>query len=354
LQRLDYGRARQVVTVPVQTLSNNDDVDFATAIVEALQPEHGGGGGSVDQDDTTPTIVLPDAVAAVWGAQHEQLLPLDDVLGNPTTSSSSSHTTMVVDIGGLVTQCSMVHRDICVASVALPLGGETLVELVQEHTRLEAFGKEESSSSSGGETKNNNNKDTFLTDARSLAALQVQARAATLQFTSTTTTASSVNQQQQVVPIHVPYVFSNPNNHHLDTTLSTSVLKSLLDEHIQQQHDDSDLLPPYLSPHLPPPTDVTTLLTSALTQLMEQGQRLPTSIDHVLVVGAASRSRFFLGSLLSSLEQVALTTTTGTTTVVVPSSASQASELTVLGATTMLPNYEYTMDKGLQRRDVSS
>ena len=309
LERLDYAHFRQVVTVPVQLASVDS---FRSAVLDGL----GAGNSQVhsessddDNDASLQTIVVPDAVATVWGAQQQKLIP--------SAEDAENKVTMVVDMGGFVTQFSLVQRDVVLKSLALPMGGETLVELLQQHLKDEA--------------------PTPLTDSRSLAALQIHARSASGELSS-----------QSVAQVHVPYVFADPANHHLDLSISRSTLESLLNSFLQENMSE-EFQGSLLSRHLPLPKDVPSLFISILTELLEQGATLPSDVHHILLVGGASRVPVFKQGLVSSLEMMALSGPASGQKLVQPTS-NLTSELAVLGATTMIPNYEYDLDKGLCRK----
>jgi hypothetical protein len=71
--------------------------------------------------------LLPDPVAAVWGAQHHNLLPVDK-------DPKHSKTFLVLDVGGYVTQLSIVQKDIVLNHFTLQWGGETPIELLVSQT----------------------------------------------------------------------------------------------------------------------------------------------------------------------------------------------------------------------------
>jgi molecular chaperone DnaK (HSP70) len=244
---------------------------------------------------------LPEAVAAIWGAQARSILPNDDL------------TTLVVDVGGFATQLSIVQKDIVVYSSTIPWGGELMVGELVKVLKEEAR--------------------TPLEDARSLSALQMQARSAVAELSTKTR-----------VDVHVPYLFADPSNHHLDASLSRIRLEGAVREYVRDslvaQIKDDDLL----SSHMPTPTDLMSLWTSLFTQLLEQSQHLPSQVDHVLLVGGGAKSP----QVAESVEQ-ALSLLMGQDAarkLIRPESSLQA-ELTVLGAATMLPSYKYSATEGL-------
>jgi molecular chaperone DnaK (HSP70) len=297
---------RTTVTVPVQLTHNTVYAGaFNKDNILPNLPSH------------TTTVLLPDPVAAVWGAQHHNLLPVDK-------DPHHAKTFLVLDVGGYVTQLSIVQKDVVLNHLTLQWGGETPIELL-----VGLLAKESPSP---------------VADARSLAALQTQARVAVAELAG-----------KSRVKVHVPYLFADPKNHHLDTTISRPVLEQEIQADIrnrlvssiianQVDHASDGLL--VLSPHMPSPTDLQSLWTSAVTQLLEISQQTPMSLDHILLVGGGFKSPATVESARAAL--YALMGPDAVNKTVVPDS-SVVSELTALGAASMLPGYEYSMESGLHR-----
>lgn len=283
---------RKVVTIPTSFLAHSDK--FGTAFVDV------GNHGNIQ----TTTSFVPEPVAAVWGAQFQNLLP-----ENPTA--------LVIDVGGWTTQLSVVNNDKVVDSITLPWGGEVMIE------QLVGILQEES-------TQKHNPP---LQDSRSLSLLQIQAREALAELS----TKSRVN-------VHVPYLFADPRNHHLDTSLARTVLESVVENHVRQEiitHMDES----FFSPYMPKPTDLSSLLTSVITQLLEQSRILPNQVDSVLLVGGAAKTPFVQRNLASSL--LLLMGPSGADKLLRPD---EATALTVLGAATLPPSFDYDIHLGLVRR----
>lgn len=259
--------------------------------------------------DINPVFV-PEPVASIWGAQHCNILPTD--------LSSHDNVCIVVDVGGFATQVSAVRHDVVLYHATLPWGGERWIELLVQLLRNEV-----------------KRDDLPLTDARSLSALQVQARTALAELS----TQSRVN-------IHVPYLLPTPGDHHLDTSMSRSVLEQAIQQDVaglKERTNDEDKA--WFSPHLANPSDAAALWTSLLTQLLEHCQLNPIAdVDHVLLVGGAARAPFVAKSLKDALFAI----TGDDKLLVVPDNAALP-ELTVLGAATMLPNYTYDIERGMVR-----
>jgi molecular chaperone DnaK (HSP70) len=308
--RLDYHdnskkqQLRTTVTVPVQLTLNDNNV-YSTGFSKVLP----------DLDHTT--VLLPDPVAAVWGAQHKNLLPAD---GDP----HKPKTFLVMDVGGYTTQLSIVQKDVVLNHLTLQWGGETPIELLVGLLAAESPSP--------------------LTDARSLSALQTQARMAVAELAG-----------KSRVQVHVPYLYADPANHHLDTTVSRPVLEQeiqadirhrLVSSIIADQVENDALL--VLSPHMPSPTDLQSLWTSSVTQLLEISQQTPMTLDHILLVGGGFKSPATVESARAAL--YALMGPDAVNKTVVPDS-SLLSELTALGAASMLPGYEYSMETGLYKQN---
>jgi molecular chaperone DnaK (HSP70) len=85
---------------------------------------------------------------------------------------------------------------------------------------------------------------------------------------------------------------------------------------------------------------------SCITQVLERGKLVPSDLDRVLLVGGGSKPPAVPQSLRTAL--FGLMGSDAASKVVIPESALQG-ELTVIGASTMLPSFEYSPELGLQR-----
>ena len=302
LDRLDMVPAaterpvRKIIAVPstfVGTLSL-----YQTAFEGVLSSHHG--------TTSSQASFVPEPVAAVWGAQFLDILPYE---------RKKDASTLVIDVGGWTTQVAMVRNDKVVHSTTLSWGGESVVEQV-----VELLLQQRPASSP-----------TPISDARALALVQVQARHAVAELASPS---------KARVHVHVPYLFANPQQHHLDAHVAVQ-------DHVRQ-HVVEDLVHEELSPHLPRPTDLTSLWTSVLTQLLEQSATLPTGLDHVLLVGGGAKMPLVQSSVVAALQLLMGAQATAIFPVVDPT---LRSELTVLGAATLLPSFDYSVSDGLVRRN---
>ena len=268
-------------------------------------------------DDSHHTITVPEPVAAIWGAQTLNLVPTPKSKEEHTTSS-----TMVVDIGGLASTISLVRDDKVVASVSLDgIGGESLVQCLVDRIVAET----------GDET--------MAKDEMSLTMIQSSARSSVLEL---------VNKTQS--KIHIPFLYMGrkPDDLHLETTISRTVL-----ERAVQDGWNADVVPKLvleenvLSSSLPTPKDVTSLFTSAVTQVLEESNELPTNIEQILLVGGGSRHKMFEDAFQESITAM-MGPANFQDKAVIPESSMRA-ELTALGASSLLPNFDYDYEHGLER-----
>mgnify|MGYP006386250367 CR=1 FL=1 len=146
--------------------------------------------------------------------------------------------------------------------------------------------------------------------------------------------------------MHVPYLFADPSNHHLDTQVSRNVLDQAIEDHIrdvliEQLTEDS------MSPHMPKPTNLTSMWVSVITRVLEQAEVLPTGLDGILLVGGGAKAPITQHSLSTALNVLMGSIATDKLKQIDPA---VQSELTVLGAATLLPSFEYSLADGLVRR----
>ena len=260
-------------------------------------------------DESHHTVTVPEPVAAIWGAQALDLIP------TPETKEPKS--TLVVDIGGLASTISLVRDDKVQAFVTLGgIGGESLVRGLVDRIL------------------NETGDETMAKDPMSLTMIQSNARSSVLEL---------VNKTQS--KIHIPFLYMGrkPEDPHLDTTISRTVLEQAV-----QDGWNSSVIPKLmeddvLSSSLPVPKDVTSLLTSAVTKVLEDSDEIPTNIEHILLVGGGSRHSMFENAFKTSIEMLM----GPSNKVVIPESSVRA-ELTALGASSLLPNFDYDYDNGLE------
>jgi molecular chaperone DnaK (HSP70) len=253
-------------------------------------------------------------VAAIWGAQVLDLIPTPQ-----TKEEMNTALTLVVDVGGLATSVSLVQQDKVVASSTLEdVGGENFVQQLVYRILKEA------------------DDDTMLQDAMSLALVNTSARSSILEL---------VNKTQ--ANVHIPFLFMGrkPDHPHLDTTISRTVLEQAVQDYWTTTVIPKLLEADQLSMALPPPTNASSLITSAVTKVLEDSGEMPNNVQHILLVGGGSKHHLFqqacqegIWALMGPSPQK----------LVLPESSLRA-ELTALGAASLLPNFDYSYDKGLER-----
>lgn len=245
-------------------------------------------------------VFVPEPVAALWGAQMNdlsmKLQPNDPIL--------------VIDVGGWTTQISIVQNHRITNAATLSFGGETFIEQCVQLLRQDQ-----------------------MTDARGLALLQWHSRIAVHELST-----------QSRVRIHVPYVFADPTQHHLEQDVARTVLEEAVERDIPNMIDVSAL-----SSSLPAPKDLKSWYVSAVTRVLEDSEILPNNLKACVVVGGASRIPLVQRSLQSTLDMLL-----GPFEIeVVPSFKGSAStttspaEWTVLGAASLAPSFGYSLSNGL-------
>jgi molecular chaperone DnaK (HSP70) len=267
-------------------------------------------------DHAHHTITVPEPVAAIWGAQVLNLIPTPQ-----SRKESASVLTLVMDVGGLASTITLVRDDRVVSYVTLfKVGGESLVQQLVHRILAET------------------GDDTMAHDPMSLRLIQSSARSSVLEL---------VNKTQSHVHIPFLYMGRKPENPHLETTVSRTALEQAV-----QDHWNKDVVPELLednalSSSLPPPNGAISLFTSALTKVLEDSDELPTNIAQILVVGGGSKHRLFEEACKESIVALMGPLAANTEKLVLPQSSIRG-ELTALGAASLLPNFDYDYDKGLE------
>ena len=264
-------------------------------------------------DDSHRTITVPEPVAAIWGAQALDLIATPE-------SKDQKASSLVVDVGGLASTISLVKDDKVVAFVTLDgIGGESLVQGLVNRIVAET----------GDETMEK--------DPMSLTMIQSSARSSVLEL---------VNKTQSKVHIPFLYMGRKPEDPHLETTISRTVLEQSVQDGWNTDTIPKLLEDDVLSSSLPTPKDVTSLFTSAVTKVLEFGEEIPTNIDRILLVGGGSRHKMFEEAFRESATML-MGPAEFQSKAVIPESSVRA-ELTALGASSLLPNFDYDYDKGLE------
>ena len=265
-------------------------------------------------DDSHHTITVPEPVAAIWGAQELGILP------TPQSKEENTSSTLVIDVGGLASTISLVKDDKLVYYVTLyKVGGESFVQSLVDRILAET----------GDETMAN--------DPMTLSLIQSSARSSVLEL---------VNKTQSNVHIPFLYMGRKPDDPHLDTTISRTVLEQAVQDYWNSEVVPELLDDGVLSASLPPPTGANALFTSALTKVLEESNEVPTNIERILLVGGGSKHKLFEEACKESI--FALMGPTANSDKLVTPESSVRSELTALGAASLLPNFDYDYDKGLE------
>eukprot|EP00536_Pseudo-nitzschia_multiseries_P009058 jgi/Psemu1/241768/estExt_Genewise1.C_2450020 len=266
-------------------------------------------------DDSHHTVTVPEPVAAIWGAQALNLIPTPE-----TREENSTNSAMVMDVGGLASTISLVRDDKVVASVSLDgIGGESLVQQVVDRILTEI----------GDDTMNN--------DPMSLTLIETSARSSVMEL---------VNKTQS--KIHIPFLFMGrkPNDPHLDTTISRTVLEQAVQDSWSTIVIPKLMKENVLSSSMPIPKDVTSLFTSAVTKVLEESNEIPSNIERIILVGGGSRHKMFEEACTESITAL-MGPASSQSKIVIPETSLRA-ELTALGASSLLPNFDYDYEKGLE------
>ena len=239
---------------------------------------------------------VSEPVAVVVGAEYYGLLPPDK------TGASS---VLVVDVGGTLTIVSLVIEENVTYSVTLPFGGNTHIDLLVSLIIDVFFGQ------SSGDSSNNkyDNADTqlnskpILNDPAALQRLNNAAITAIHELSSKTRT-----------DINVPYLSMDTATRqprHLEFDMSRNVVDATVESwigtklvpHLQclSQNDQS-----VLSSALPPPTDLTSLLSSVIAHTLERTSlNTPFALRAILLVGGGARIPLVRESMTQCVDYLA-------------------------------------------------
>jgi len=266
-------------------------------------------------DNSNHTITVPEPVAAIWGAQALGLIPIPK-----SKEENISSSTLVMDIGGLASTISLIREDKVIWSVTLDgIGGESLVQQLVNRILVET------------------DDVTMGNDAMSLALIQSSARSSVLEL---------VNKTQS--KIHIPFLYMGrkPHDPHLDTTISRTVLEQAAQDNWNTMIVPKLLKDNVLSSSLPTPTDITSLFISAVTKVLEESNEIPSNIERILLVGGGSKHNMFEEACKDSISAL-MGSSNYQSKIVLPDTSLRA-ELTALGASSLLPNFDYNYVTGLE------
>mmetsp|Transcript_5437 Transcript_5437/g.8922 ORF Transcript_5437/g.8922 Transcript_5437/m.8922 type:complete len:467 (+) Transcript_5437:83-1483(+) len=243
--------------------------------------------------------LVPEPVAAIWGAQAEKDLP--DHVDTPI---------LVIDIGGLETTLSVVQKNVIVSTTTIEtIGGDLYVQAVVDHV--------------------GSMREAVRQDGMALQRVYQAAHTAVAELNS-----------QTHAQLHIPYIGMNLETkepEHLDERVARTVVEQKVLETILSTIDPSKL-----STHMPPPTSLSFLWMSILTQLLEVTDMTPMQLSHVLVVGGGAKHAM----MEASVKECFVTLQGNSDNVVCPDARLEA---IALGAASMLPNYQYDTESGLVR-----
>ena len=296
--------------------SNNNTIRTVLTLPPTFYNQHGETIFQNYHDDKHHTVTVPDPVAAIWGAQSLGLIPEPE-----TKEDALSNLILVMDVGGLATTLSLVKQDKVISSTTLQeIGGESFVQQLVNKIFTDI------------------DDPNLPKDAMSLELVNQNARNSCLEL---------INKQSTTV--HIPYLFMGrkPDEPHFETNVSRTLLEQITEDYWKSTTIPKLVDGGVLSSSLPPPTNSSSLFTSAITKVLEDSDDglTPMDIKHVLVVGGGSRHNMFERACRDGIE-----TLVGPSggKIVLPDPAIRA-ELSSLGASALLPNFDYSYDNGLER-----
>jgi actin-like ATPase involved in cell morphogenesis len=247
--------------------------------------------------------IIPEPVAAIWGAQIQNEIPHD--LNTPV---------LVIDIGGFETTFSVVKKNVILSTATLHIGGDLFVQAIVDYVTGE--------------------RPTIKNDGMALQRIYLAAHAA----------VTEINTNSHA-DLNVPYIGMNMTTRqpeHLQERVPRKVIEQLVESAILKNMDESKL-----SSHMPPPTNLTFMWISILTQFLEITGLTPMQLSHILLVGGGSKHPL----MESTVKECFVTLQGNIDNFIIPQ---ERSELVAKGASSLLPNYGYDIEKGLVRQDESS
>jgi Hsp70 protein len=295
---LNQSKMRSVVTVP------------ASSVQDPKDPNNPWNQKTNKNEVWKDAEWIPEPVAAVWGAQVAKDLPLHDL----------SKPILVIDMGASVTSMSVVHKDVVKATVRLDFGAQTYVDAICDHV-----------------VETQEGLSMVKNDGMSWQRLCLAAQAA----------VQELNTQPQT-QLNVPYIGMDLETRqpiHLDLRVPRQLIEQKVTDTIVTEmilkHENGSTSS-ILSPHVPVvPHSLSSLWMSLMTKLLTDIDQQPQDLGHVLVVGGGAKHSLVERSIKECFAFFQ--------TQVVSPTLSTRSELVALGASSLLPNYEYHFDKGLAR-----
>ena len=296
--KLDQSKMRSVITVPASSVADEKD---------PRNPWN----HTADNEVWKDAEWIPEPVASVWGAQVQGDLPLHD-LNKPV---------LVVDMGAYTTSLSVVEKDVVQSSVTLDFGAQAYVDAICDYV-----------------IESQEALQTVKNDGMAWQRL-VQAAQDAVQELNTKPDAQ----------LNVPYIGMNLETRepiHLEMRIPRQLIEQKVSDRIVTdiilKYENGSSTNSLLSPHVPVvPHSLSSLWMSIMTQLLTENNQQPQDLGHVLVVGGGAKHAMIEASLKECFGFFQ-------TEVVMPPLSSR-SELVVLGASSILPQYEYNLDEGLIR-----
>ena len=220
---------------------------------------------------------VPEPVAIVAGAEYYNLLP--------PKNASTGMLVLVIDVGGASTCLSMVGGDNTeiLHSTLLPFGGDTFIDMLVSHLVGGFYNKNDSENASS-ETTTLSSKPN-LNDPTALQRL----------YEASTTAIHELSNKTRS-EINIPYLTMDLQTRqpkHLEVGMARNVVDAEVETWVQNklvpylQHSDTH--PTTLSQALPPPTNLSTLFSSAIMSSLEQTSHTPHMLRAILLVGGGAR-----------------------------------------------------------------
>lgn len=275
-------------------------------------------------------VFIPEPLAVVVGAEYYGLLPPD-----PKTGDASS--VLVVDVGGITTAVSLVAKEDITYSVTLPFGGNTHIDLLVSLLVDDFFGL-----GNGGDSSSKNNDDEN-TDIQFNSKPKLNDPAALQRLHDAAITGIHELSSKTRTDINVPYLSMDATTRqprHLELDMSRNVVDATVESwigtklvpHLQNLSTNYGNDQSVLSSALPPPTDLTSLLSSIIAHTLERTSlNTPFALRAILLVGGGARIPLVRESMTQCVEYLAGDAYTSER-LIMPD-GEMGDELVVLGAT---------------------
>jgi len=224
---------------------------------------------------------VPEPVAVISGAEYYNLLP-------PKNTSTGS-SVLIIDVGGASTNVSMVgdNNAEILHSAQLPIGGDTFIDVLVSHL-AKGFFDQHGNSDDPTETPASLSSKPSLNDPTALQRLYEAATTAIHELSNKTRSE-----------INIPYLTMDLQTRqpkHLEVGMARNVVDAEVETWIRtklvpylQTKVGDNLSPTALSQALPPPTNLSTLFSSAIMSALEQTSHTPHMLRAVLLVGGGAR-----------------------------------------------------------------